>query len=432
MNMSMIKRMTIKKRDKKQRRVIMKRRDFIKLSAVAALSLTVPNIVRAANNPRVVVVGGGFSGATCAKYLKLWGGSGIDVVLIEPNATYTSPILSNLVLNNVKNISELRFGYNSLRQYGVQVIHKKVINFDTENKRVSLDDGTSITYNKLVLAPGIDFIYPNSYDITKIPHAWIAGEQTLFLKNVIDSLQNGDRFVMSIPKAPYRCPPGPYERACVVADYLKDRGLSVEIIVLDENADIIVEKDSFGAKFREYGIDYRPNSKVTYVNDQTFEVTYTQNGSSHTISARGINIIPNQKGGQAIFLAGVNDGNFAPVDTKNYESLIKKDVHVIGDAHHSSQPKAGHIGNGEAKVCAEAILRELSGYELYSAPKTNSTCYSPVSNTEATWLTAIYQYDPTTKDMKIVPGYPKAGTPSSQNFSDMFKWSGNLFSDTFA
>lgn len=410
----------------------MKRRDFIKLSAVAALSLTVPNIVRAANNPKVVVVGGGFSGATCAKYLKLWGGSGIDVVLIEPNTTYTSPILSNLVLNNVKSINELRFGYNSLRQYGVQVIHKKVTNFDTDNKRVTLDDGTSIAYNKLVLAPGIDFIYPNSYDITKIPHAWIAGEQTLILKRVIDSLQNGDRFVMSIPKAPYRCPPGPYERACVIADYLKDKGLNVNIIVLDENPDIIVERDSFGAKFREYGIDYRPNSKVTYVNDQTFEVTYTQNGSTYTISAKGINIIPNQKGGQAIFLAGVNEGNFAPVDTKNYESLIKKDVHIIGDAHHSSQPKAGHIGNGEAKVCAEAILRELSGYELYSSPKTNSTCYSPVSNTEATWLTAIYQYDPTTKDMKIVPGYPKAGTPSAQNFSDMFKWSGNLFSDTFA
>ncbi|GAB6046000.1 NAD(P)/FAD-dependent oxidoreductase [Caminibacter profundus] len=410
----------------------MKRRDFLKLSAIATAAITAPITLKAATNKQVVIIGGGFSGATCAKYLKLWGGSSIDVTLIDTNPIYTSPILSNLVLNNIKSIDNLKFTYDKLISYGVKVINKKAVKFDTTNKVVTLEDESLINYDKLVLAPGIDFKYTNNYDTTKVPHAWIAGEQTTILKNQIDTLKSGDTFIMSIPKSPYRCPPGPYERACVVADYLKDKGLNVNVILLDENPDIIVEKDSFGAKFNEYGIDYRPNSKVTYVDDTNMKVTYTQNNNSYTISGNVINIIPNQKAGEAAFLAGVVDEDFAPVDTKNYESLIKKDVHIIGDSHKSSQPKAGHIGNGEAKICADAILRELNGYALYQTPKTNSACYSPVSNTEATWLTAIYQYDPTTKDMKIMPGYPKSGAPSSKNFSDMFNWAGNLFSNTFA
>ena len=412
----------------------MNRRDFFKLSAIAAVAVATPITLKAAtNNKKVVIIGGGFSGATCAKYLKMWGGVSIDVTLIEANPTYTSPILSNLVLNGVKNINDLKFTYSSLKSYGVNVINKKAVNFDTTNKTVTLDNNTTLNYDKLVLAPGIDFKYTNDYDITKIPHAWIAGEQTTILKNQIDTLQDGDTFIMSIPKAPYRCPPGPYERACVIADYLRDKGVNVNVIVLDENPDIIVERDSFGAKFNEYGIDYRPNSKVTNVDDVNMQVTYLENGNSSTISAKVINIIPNQKAAEAIFLAGVNDSSgFAPVDTKNYESLIKKDVHIIGDSHKSSQPKAGHIGNGEGKICADAILRELNGYAPYANPKTNSTCYSPVSNTEATWLTAIYQYDSASKDMKIMPGYPKAGAPSGKNFLDMSNWTGNLFSDTFS
>jgi NADPH-dependent 2,4-dienoyl-CoA reductase/sulfur reductase-like enzyme len=218
-----------------------------------------------------------------------------------------------------------------------------------------------------------------------------------------------------------------------VADYLKNvKGINVNVIVLDENSDVIVEADSFKAKFNEYGVDYRPNCVVTHVDDVNMKLDYSENGTAKSISASVINVIPNQKAGEAVFLAGVNNGDFAPVDTKNYESTLKKDVHIIGDAHLSSQPKAGHIGNSEAKICAEAILRELNGYALYDAPKTNSTCYSPVSTTEATWLTAIYEYDPTTKDMKIVSGYPKSSAPSTSNFNDMFNWAGNLFDDTFA
>ncbi len=411
----------------------MKRREFLKLSAFAAATISAPLSLKAATNrPHVVIIGGGFSGATCAKYLKLWGGYSIDVTIVETNPIYTSPILSNLVLNNIRSIDNLKFTYDSLINYGIKIVNKKAINFDTDKKVVYLEDNTNIVYDKLVLAPGIDFKYTNDYDITKIPHAWIAGEQTLILKNQIDNLKTGDTFVMSIPKAPYRCPPGPYERACVIADYLKNRGVDVNVIVLDENPGIIVEADNFGAKFNEYGIDYRPNSAVTYVDDTNMQITYVQDGTEYKLSAQAINVIPNQKAGEAVFLAGVNDGDFAPVDTKNYESLIKKDVHIIGDAHKSSQPKAGHIGNGEAKVCADAILRELNGYPLYQNPKTNSACYSPVSSQEATWLTAVYQYDPTTKDMKIISGYPKSGAPSTKNFSDMFNWAGNLFSDTFS
>ena len=359
----------------------MNRRDFFKLSAVAAVTMAAQSLKATTTIKKAVVVGGGFSGATCAKYLKLWGGKSIDVTLIEPNSTYTSPILSNLVLNNAKEISNLQFTYDNLKSYGINIINQKATSFDIAKKTLTLKNNTTLNYDKLVLAPGIDFDYVNNYDITKIPHAWIAGGQTTILKKQIDALKDGDTFVMSIPKAPYRCPPGPYERACVIADYLIDKGVNINVIVLDENPDIIVEKNSFSAKFNEYSIDYRANSAVANVDDANMQITYNQNGNSSTINAEVINVIPNQKAGEAVFLAGVNDSSgFAPVDTKSYESLLKKDVHIIGDAHKSSQPKAGHIGNGEGKICADAILRELNGYTIYDKPKTNSTCYSPVSN----------------------------------------------------
>ena len=410
----------------------MRRREFLYSLAALSSTFALSSKVFSSPRPHVVVIGGGFSGSTCAKYLKLWGGKSVEVTLIDEDRKYISPILSNLVLVDIKNLKDLTFYHEALRKYGVNVIYQKAVDVDTEKKLVTLANGKKISYDKLVLAGGINFKFTNKYSTEKVPHAWIAGKQTLILREKIHKLRDGDTFLMSIPKKPYRCPPGPYERACVVSDFLRRKGIKAKVIVLDENPDIIVERETFKKMFRKYGIDYRPNTKVTYVSDTNMEVAVLEKGKKRVFKAQVLNIIPNQKAADIVFTAKVNRGDFAPVDPIDYQSTVVKDVHIIGDSQGTSQPKAGHIGNSEAKVCADAILRELSGNKPYPNPKTNSACYSPVSNREATWLTAVFKYDPEKKDMVLVnKHFPAASPPSRKNFKEMFYWAGNLFYDTF-
>jgi sulfide dehydrogenase [flavocytochrome c] flavoprotein chain len=413
------------------------RRSFIKMLGVGTVATLTPNILKAATIPHIVIVGAGFSGATCAKYLKMWGGSTVQVTIIEPNSTYISPILSNLVLNGKKTTDDLSFTYVDYgNKYNINMINKSVNSVDSGNKTITLEDLRVINYDKLVLAPGIDFIKTNNYDVAKVPHAWQSGEQINLLKSQIDNMLDGDTFIMSIPKAPFRCPPGPYERACVVADYLKNtKGFtSAKVIVLDENSKIIVEENTFSSVFNSYGVDYRPNSVVTNVDDVNKIVSFTENNVAKMLSSTVLNVIPNQKAASLIFTAGVNSGNWASVNPLSYESTIKNDIHIIGDSQGTGQPKAGHIGNSEAKICADAILRTLNGLNPYPSPKTNSACYSPTSSNEASWLTAVYKYDPNTKTMisSNTAVYPAAGVPSTSNYKEMFNWAGNLFSDTFS
>jgi len=409
------------------------RRNFMKFVGASSLFAVTPGMAEDTTKPHIVVVGGGFSGATCAKYLKMWGGSSINVTIIEANSTYVSPILSNLVLNGQKTTSDLTFTYGDLSsKYGINLIHSTVNSVDQINQSLTLENGNSIKYDKLVLAAGLDFIKVNDYDMTKVPHAWKAGEQTNLLKEQIDAMVDGDTFTMTIPAAPYRCPPGPYERACVVADYLKNvKGFNnCKINVLDANANITVEADTFGAKFAEYGVEYKPSTTVTAVDDNTRTLTYTENGESKMLTSTVLNVIPNQKAASIIFKAGVNSGNWAPVNPLSYESVMANGIYIIGDSQGTGQPKAGHMGNSEAKVCADAILRTLNGVALYASPKTNSACYSPTSTTEASWLTAVFKYD--ADEQKMVIANIAAGESTTSNYSKMFSWSGNLFSDTFS
>ncbi|MBO1925068.1 FAD/NAD(P)-binding oxidoreductase [Thiomicrorhabdus sp. 6S3-12] len=417
------------------------RRQLFKYLGIGVTAAVAPSLAmqtRAATLPHVIVVGGGFAGATAAKYLKMWGGLGVEVTLIEPNSGYVSPILSNLVLNGQKSIANLTFGYQSHQQtYGVNMMHAMVESIDKAAHTVTLSTGQTLSYDRLVLAPGIEFIAATGHDFDKVPHAWKAGVQTELLKSQLDAMGDGEHFVMTIPKAPYRCPPGPYERACVVADFLKNaKGFgNTQITVLDENADITVEAATFHAKFDEYGVHYVANAAVTEVDSDNRIVSYqVSGGATQSIDADVLNVIPNQKAGQIIFDAGLNSGNWAPVNPLTYESTLQEAIHIIGDSQGTGQPKAGHIGNSEAKVCADAVLRSLNGLAPDPAPKTNSACYSPVSRTEATWLTAVYEYNSGTGQMQPVStaSYPYASGPSSSNYSAMFSWAGNLFSDTFA
>ncbi len=409
------------------------RRNFMKFLGASSLFAVTPSMAADTTTPHIVVVGGGFSGATCAKYLKMWGGSSVNVTVIETNPTYVSPILSNLVLNGQKTISDLSFTYGDLSsKYAVNMIHSTVDSVDKTNQSLTLANGHSVKYDKLVLAAGMDFIKVNDYDITKVPHAWKAGEQTDLLKAQLDAMADGDTFTMTIPAAPYRCPPGPYERACVVADYLKNKkGFNnCKVNVFDANTNITIEEEIFTAKFAEYGVVYTPSTTVTNVDDSTRTLTYTESDESKTLTSTVLNVIPKQKAASIVFTAGVNSGNWAPINPLSYESVLTSGIYIIGDSQGTGQPKAGHMGNSEAKVCADAILRTLNNVTLYASPKTNSACYSPTSSTEASWITAVFKYD--ANENKMVIANKGSGAPSTSNYDKMFSWSGNLFTDTFS
>jgi len=427
----------------------MNRRNFIRWCAVGASGLTLPALQAfagpAITNRKVVVVGGGMAGASVAKYLRLWGGSGVEVTLVEKNPTYVSSIMSNLVLSGGRTLSSLNFGYADLSsKYGIKVKHASVSAVNASAKSVTLSDGSVLSYDRLILAPGIRF--DDAYGLTQadydgsFPHAWQAGAQTQKLRDQVAAMKNGDTFVMTIPAKPYRCPPGPYERACLVADYLKRSGKSASrVVVLDENPVIQAEPHNFNIAFTQTHaplIDYRPGVSGIQVDKLNRSVSFTQGGAPQILNAKVINVIPPHRAGLVTELAGVNNvsgGRWAGVDVLSYESTAVPGIHIIGDASATTQPKAGHVANQEAKVCADAIIRIFLGQQPDAAPVTNSACYSPITNSTASWLTVVYQYDPVSKTM--IPGGPgvvEAASISSDNFSKMNTWFKALMSDSFA
>jgi len=395
----------------------------------------------------IVVLGGGMAGATVAKYLRLWGGTNVQVTLVEKSATYTSNILSNTVLTGQRTLANLAYAYSTLvNHYGVNLVTKEVTKINDSS--ILLADGTILdNYDRLVIAPGLEFdLMPGmssatEYD-TLIPHAWKAGPQTTLLRNQLVSMTNGTNVVITIPKAPYRCPPGPYERACVIADWLKTNKPNSKVIVLDANADILVEKDNFNYAFTVTHagvVDYRPGCTITDVDSANRVVIYDQGLSlGNTVNAGVLNPIPPQRAPQLLANAGLLDGSgFAPVNVLNYESTKKAGIHVIGDASNTTMPKAGHIGNQQGKTCVDAILRLLQGQQPDPAPVTNSACYTPITASTATWLSAVYQYDPGTKKM-VIPLQHNSGkaiaatTATTDNYQDMLVWFNTVMGDTFA
>ena len=405
---------------------------------------------------RVVVVGGGMAGATVAKYLRLWGGSGVQVTLVEPNPRYTSNIMSNLVLSGSRNISTLGYTYTSLSaKYGVTVKQARVSAINAATKSVTLSDGSSLAYDRLVLAPGVEFM--DAYGLTQndyattTPHAWQAGPQTTLLATQLAGMSNGT-FVMTIPKAPYRCPPGPYERACLIADYLKTyRGSASRVIVLDENTTIQAEKETFNHAFTSTHagvITYVPGATDIRIDPATRQVRYLDVvGAPQTINAQVVAPIPPHRAtgsapGGWLASAGLNnsaDGRWCVVDVLSYESTAVAGIHIIGDAASCGMPKAGHVANQEAKICADAIVRLLGGQQPDPAPVANSACYSPITGNTASWLTAVYQYDSASRKMVVAANGGntvgasaiESATISNDNFRQMTTWFNTLMGDSF-
>ncbi|MEN9423292.1 MAG: hypothetical protein RL122_675 [Pseudomonadota bacterium] len=428
----------------------MQRRDFLRLlgtgaalgmmapfaDVLAAGSVTMPGNTGA--NGRVVVIGGGMAGTTVAKYLRLWGGTGVQVTLVEPNPTYISNIFSNKVLTGERTLTQLSYKYGTLTsKYGVKLITKSVTAIDYVGQQVTLNDGSKLPYDRLVIAPGVAFdALPMSGTAAaqaKVVHAWQAGVQTTSLQTQIKAMTKADTFILTIPAKPYRCPPGPYERACVVADYLTRTKKGGKVVVLDANPGIQAEVENFTNAFKNIhkNITYVPNASISSIDANTGTV----NTSAGAFKGKVVNAIPPHRAGKIItnnpLLANVG-GRWAGVNVLSYESALPK-IHVIGDAAATTQPKAGHIANAEAKVCADAIVHLLRGEAVNPSPMTNSACYTPITSTTASWLSVVYRYDPVTGTMLPTGnGVTESSGINKDNHEEMLKWFSNLMSDTFA
>jgi NADPH-dependent 2,4-dienoyl-CoA reductase/sulfur reductase-like enzyme len=380
------------------------RRQFLRVSGAGAGALAVAALpgcamFRGQTDPtasrRVVVIGGGFGGATAAKYVRLADPT-IEVVLFEPNRKFVSCPFSNLVLSGVRGIGQLTFGYGGLRDYGVTVRHETVTAIEPDARRVRIGDGV-LAYDRLIVAPGVDFQLEQVEGLAAagdtVLHAWKAGPQTVALARQLHAMPDGGVFVLTVPPVAYRCPPGPYERICQVAWYLKSARPKSKLIVLDANQNIVSKTALFRAAWQAYpNIEYRPSSKVVKVDPGAREVT-TDFGDRVRYDV--VNLIPPQRAGAIAVqadLVGV-DRRWCEVDHVTYESVKHRNVHVVGDSTTGLPvPKSGTIANAMGKICANAVVHLMSGRPAPAVPPLN-TCYSWVNDREAMAVVNAYRID---------------------------------------
>lgn len=361
---------------------------------------------------RVVVVGGGYGGTIAAKYIRMMDKS-IEVVLVERNDHFVSCPFSNLYIGGImKDLSPLTIKYDKLvANHGIKFLQAEVTGVDAASKTVVTSKGT-LKYDHLVLSPGIDFRTEEikGYDIATtpevIPHAWKAGPQTVLLRKQLEAMPAGGNVVLSIPLAPFRCPPGPYERTSMIAMFLKQHKPKSKIIVLDANPDIVSKKGLFlkGWKKHYDGIvDYRPAKKVTEVDAKSKTVLIE---GLEDVRGAVVNLIPPQRAGHIAVAAGVvgSDKKWCPVNPTTFESTIHKGIHVIGDACIAgAMPKSGYSANSQAKACATNIVAMMNGKEIIEMSAIN-TCYSFLSAKEAVEVTGVYKVDKAKNAIIAVPG----------------------------
>lgn len=419
------------------------RRDFIKLmgAGTAGAALAGCAGIPGASGPiaRVVVIGGGYGGATSARYIRSWSGGSIEVVLVERNQQFVSCPLSNLVLGGSRRIEDLTLSYDRLRAEGVVVMLDEAVTVDPQKKRVSLRSGTDLAYDRLIVSPGIDFMYDQigGYDAEAqktVLHAWKAGPETVALRRQLESMRDGGVVLLSIPKAPYRCPPGPYERISQIAFYLKQAKPKSKILVLDANEDIVSKKGLFLAAWNDLYkglVQYMPNHEVKEVAAKAGSVKT----DFESFKGDVLNVIPPQRAGNIAMQAKLitTNNRWCDVDWLSMESKAAPGVHVLGDATlaASAMPKSASMANNHAKIAAGAIVAQLTGQPVNPQPVIANTCYSYVSDQEAMHVTSVHRYDLEKKTLLPVAG---AGGVSAQRntlekaYADA--WARNIWADS--
>jgi NADPH-dependent 2,4-dienoyl-CoA reductase/sulfur reductase-like enzyme len=391
-----------------------------------------------------LVVGGGYGGATAAKYIRLLSDSKIDVVLVEPNASFVSCPISNLVLGGSKTLEDVTRSYSDLtKAHGIRVVKDFVVSVDTAKKVAVLASGPTIAYDKLVLSPGIDLMWDSvaglkqAHSDGKILQAWKAGAETVALRRQLEAMPDGGVYALTIPEAPYRCPPGPYERACQVASYFKVAKPKSKVLILDANADVTSKPGLFKKVWAEqYAgmVEYRPQHKATAVDGKTNTVKFEVQDD---VKADVLNVLPAQRAGSLAVQMGLANSNarWVGVNYLNFESTAAKDVHVLGDAIQTAplMPKSGHMANAHAKVAAAAIVAELSGWEVNPAPLLTNTCYSFVDAANVIHVASVHEYVAAEKTFKTVAG--SGGVSAAPNTLEAvyaWNWARTIWADSLA
>ena len=413
----------------------MKRRDLLKLAAAASVvGCATPTPSKA----RVVVVGGGYGGATAAKYIRLWDPS-IDVVLVERDASFVSCPISNLVLGGFTSMQEITRGYDGLRRHGVQVVRDEATAVDPSKKVVRLGRGGDIAYERLIVSPGIDFTlaeiagYEAAMQDGTVLHAWKAGPQTVALRRQLEGMRDGGVYILAVPLAPYRCPPGPYERASVVAAYFKQAKPRSKVLVLDANPDVT----SKGALFKRAWSDLYPGILEFRGNSRAIGV----DGKGRTVKlevedVKGdvLNVVPPHRAGDIAAKSGLitTNNRWCDVDWRTMESKAVKGVHVLGDAtlSASGMPKSGSMANNHAKIAAAAIVELLNG-RAPQPVKIINTCYSFVSEKEGIRVSSVHEWDGNTlQPVKGAGGVSAARSEAEGTFA--WNWARTIWADSLA
>jgi sulfide dehydrogenase [flavocytochrome c] flavoprotein chain len=420
------------------------RRDFVKIvgSTAAATAIGLPAFTAAAGSKKVVIVGGGTAGATAAKYIKR-GDASIDVTVIEPNKDYYTCYLSNEVLGGGRKLESIKFGYDGLKGHGVNVVHDMVTAIDPAAKKVTTAGGDTFDYDRCIVAPGISLRYDTiegySEEAAEImPHAWKAGAQTALLRKQLEAMPDGGTVVLAPPPNPFRCPPGPYERACQIGMYLKANKPKSKILILDAKAKFSKQKLFMQAFEKHYAgmIEWQSVEATGGVKSVDGAAMSVTTGNGDTIKGDVINIIPAQHAGTIAKTAGLtDDSGWCPIDGKTFESTIHKGIHVIGDAAiQSPLPKSGYAANSEAKVTAAAVVAMLNGNDP-GDPSWVNTCYSIVGPEDAISVAMVYNL----VDGKVAKVEGSGGlTPMDSSASDRarevqyaYSWFNNITSDVF-
>jgi len=412
----------------------MKRREFLQLAAALPLA----GCAGASYKARVVVVGGGFGGATAAKYLRLWDPA-IEVVLVERAEAFVSCPMSNLALAGFAAMDELRHSYDGLRRHGVQVVNDEAATVDAARKTVRLARGGDVSYDRLVVSPGVDFTfgeiegYGEAMRSGRVLHAWKAGPQTADLRRQLEQMRDGGVYVLSIPEAPYRCPPGPYERASLVAEYFKRAKPRAKVLVLDANPDLTSKAGLFRAAWKDYYrglIEYRPNSKAVGIDAATATVKL----EVEDVKGDVLNVIPPHGAGDIARKAGLvtTNNRWCDVDWRSMESKAISGVHVLGDSTLAAPalPKSASMANNQGKLAAAAIIELLAGRAPIE-PRILNTCYSFVSQKEAVHVASVHAWDEKERTLKPVPGAGGVSAARSETESAFaWSWAHNIWADT--
>ena len=420
----------------------MQRRTILKISGAAGVAALAGCAGVGGSRPQVVVVGGGYGGATAAKYVRLLSEQRIDVLLVEPNEAFVSCPISNLVLGGTRTLADLTTSYDALtHQHGVQRVQDRVASIDAAQRRVTLAGGATVGYDKLILSPGVDLQFDAvqglraAHEAGTILQAWKAGPETLALRRQLEAMPDGGVYAITIPEQPYRCPPGPYERASVIAAYFKRAKPRSKVLILDANPDVTSKGALFKKAWSELYpgmVEYRPQHKTVAVDAATRTVKFEV---QQDVRADVLNVLPPMHAGQIALQSGLANSNarWCNVHWQSFESTAARHIHVVGDSIQlaAGMPKSGHMANSHAKVAAAAVVAELLGLESNPQPVLNNTCYSFVGEDSVIHVASVHEYVAAEKTFKPVAG--SGGVSAERSALEAryaLSWARNIWADT--